>query len=174
MRAGWRARWSFGSGEARQRGWRTLAGGGGAWLKTSVSLVKRVSRPSARTGTGGAGASAKCANLPLRWQLASYLLQYDAHSPEERMEAREETTRTCTGDRGSNICSKSRGGCSRERNSSIWCGVARPTSTNGQSTCTSGGCVESYRGEESGIRSALCAPPATSSTIARAEATDVH
>ena len=49
-----------------------------------------------------------------------------------------------------------------------------PTSTNGQSTRTSGGCVESYRGEESEIRSALCAPPATSSTIARAEATDVH
>jgi two-component system phosphate regulon response regulator PhoB len=46
--------------------------------------------------------------------------------------------------------------------------------TNGQSTCTSGGCVESYRGEESGIRSALCAPRATSSTIARAEGTDVH
>ena len=64
--------------------------------------------------------------------------------------------------------------CSRGRNSSIWCGVTRPTSTNGQSTCTSGGCAESYRGEESGIRSALCAPRATSSTIARAEATDVH
>jgi hypothetical protein len=38
-------------------------------------------------------------NLSLGWQSASYLLQYDAHSPEERMEAREKTTRTCAGDR---------------------------------------------------------------------------
>ena len=45
----------------------------------------------------------------------------------------------------SNICSKSRAGCSRGRNCSIWCGGARRRSTNARSTCTSGACARNSR-----------------------------
>ena len=36
-------------------------------MKLSVSLVKRVSGPSARTGNGRRRRFSECANLPLRW-----------------------------------------------------------------------------------------------------------
>ena len=52
------------------------------------------------------------------------------------------------------------------RNCSIWCGGVRRTSMSAPSMSTSAACARGCRREESGIRSAQCAPPATPSTTA--------